>query len=211
LRLGAPEEASSRIPARGPVIIVANHPTGGMDGILLMSFLRSIRPDVKALSHVWFQGYSQLAGHMFFVDPEGGNQVNRLNARSMKAAARWVRDGHLLLVFPAGQVSYPGRRTLKVIDPPWKCGLASLIRLARPSVVPVYLHGRNSWWYYLVSLISPRLRGLLLARELLNKRGKTLGLQVGDPISFPRLAQLATDEERIRYLREATYGCCLLS
>lgn len=206
IRLDVAKEAQQHIPDRGPVIVVANHPTGGMDGILLASYLQALRNDVKILSHLWFAGFEKLAQHMFFVVPQNRrNGTCRENLKSMKTTIRWLKKGGMLLVYPAGEVSYLQRKNFKIIDPPWQPGLTRLVLLTRSSVLPVYFKGRNSLFYQVISLLNPGLRRFLLARELLNKRGKTLQMKVGRAIPFEELAQFASDEEMTQYLRTATY------
>ena len=105
LRLDVTDADKDRIPTEGPIIVVANHPMGGIDGILLGTLLHSIRKDWRVLSHVWFRRYPGLAKQMIFVDPRHETQDRKSNSRAIKDAVRWVRRGGSLAMFPAGQVA----------------------------------------------------------------------------------------------------------
>jgi putative hemolysin len=200
------EEDLGNIPAEGPVIVVANHPTGGMDGILLNALLQSVRDDLKALTHVWFEDYPELTRNMICVEPVGENGSNKKNVGSLREAVRWVRGGKMLTIYPAGSVSYFQPRKFAVSDPTWQTTIAPLIRLSRATVLPVHISGRNSLLFQLAAMIHPKLRMLLLAWELLNKRGKKLRLRIGKPIPFDNLPRDAGDEDLTSFLRHATYN-----
>jgi putative hemolysin len=199
------DEDRRRIPSDGPLIVVANHPTGGMDGILLNALLQSIRDDLKILSHLWFKDYPALTRHMIFVNPVGKSVPKSENVGSIRDAVRWVRRGGMLMVYPAGSVSYFQWRNLAVSDPPWQSAIAHIIRLTRATILPVHLGSRNSLLFQIAAAIHPALRMPLLAREILNKRGKTIRMRVGQPIPYDHFPPEASDDVITSYLRHATY------
>jgi putative hemolysin len=189
----------SRIPCTGPAVVVANHPTGGMDAILLGRVLFGLRDDVRFLGHSWFRRWPQFASAIITVDPD--HPASTENLAGLKAAVRWVRAGGMLVVFPAGSVAHFQWRPWGFTERPWKPGIARMLRMARAPVVPVVLSGRNSWFYQACALLAPGSQRLLLARELLNKQGRTLAMRVLDPWPFERLGDFPDDAGLLEALR----------
>lgn len=194
---------AARIPTDGPVIAYANHPTGAAEGVLLPAILDAVRPDVKVLAHTWFQRWPELARRMILIDPQAVGANRATKTRALKSAVRWVREGHLLFLFPAGEVARRPARYDQATDVEWHSGLANLVRLTHATVLPIYVSGRNSWLYYLLSALHPRLGALLLGREVLNKRGSGLQVCVGRPIRYRDLPPSRSAEELTAHLRQA--------
>ena len=202
LRLLVSEEERRRIPRNGPLIVVANHPTGAMEGLVVAALLESVRNDVRALSHAWFRRYPDVARGMILVDPAAEPRKRDGSASAARKSSRWVRDGGLLTVYPAGEVARFRCHAMGVVDPPWRPGVARIVRSTRATVLPVWIDGRNSLLFQLLAAIHPRLSALLLVRELLRKRGTTVCLRIGEPIPFEKLPRIADDGELTGYLRQ---------
>ena len=118
---------------------------------------------------------------------------------------RWVRSGGLLVVFPAGEVSQYRLSRHEVSDPQWKNSVTTIIRHTKPAVVPVFFQGRNSIFFQIAGLVHPRLRTLLLARELLRKRNEKIHFKIGNTISSQWVNHYADDGRLLAYLRWRTY------
>jgi putative hemolysin len=179
-----------RIPAAGPLVVVANHPFGGVDGLVLAALVERIRPDAKLLVSYLLACIPEMGEISFFVDPFGGPAARSRNRQSLAAAARWLKSGGALLTFPAGEVSHLSFRSACVTDPPWSDSIARLVHRTRATVVPAYVDGRNGGAFQLAGLVHPRLRTALLPRELANKAGRSIRLEWGSPIPFSRLERL---------------------
>jgi len=193
-----------RIPATGPTLVVCNHPFGAIEGIALAAVLASRRADVRILANFLLARMPEIRDLFIAVDPFGRSDSVRANLRGMREAAAWLRGGGLLATFPAGEVASLDLRERRVSDPAWSPMIARLARQAGCPVVPAYFSGRNGAWFQIAGLVHPLLRTALLPRQMLNKRGATLELRVGNPVAASRLAALAGDEERIAYLRDRT-------
>ena len=200
----APEDVSL-IPAKGPLVVVANHPFGGLDGLALTALLQRVRPDVKVLANQLLRIVPELGEIMLFVDAFGGPAGVRCNLATMRRALQWVRDGGALVVFPAGEVSSLEPRTGEVADPPWSPAVARLIRTTGATVLPAFFAGRNSLLFQMAGLIHPRLRTALLPRELLRQRGGQVRVAIGRPISPKKMAEFESDEELASFLRLRTH------
>jgi putative hemolysin len=197
------DAGSASIPHTGAVIVVANHPTGALDGLALLSLVRRRRPDVKLLANGWLTSVGPLAPDLVPIDAFGDGR--RLNAVPMRAALRWLRDGHALIVFPAGAVSHfhPGAGI--IADPMWQHGAARLARLTGASLVPCFIAGRNSALFQVLGLLNPWLRTALLPRELLKQRGASVSVRLGRELPAQDVTGVL-DEEITRRLRELVYG-----
>jgi putative hemolysin len=195
----------SLIPAKGPVIIIANHPFGGLEGLILASILRSVRTDIKFMANYLLTRIPDFRDMIISVDPFKGRDSVKRNIRPLKEAIQWVRDGGTLVIFPAGEVSHININRRDITDPQWSGTIARLIRKTSATVVPVYFSGFNSAVFQAAGLIHSFLRTALLPRELLNKTNHTIQVRVGNPIPFKRLDAFHIDQDMVDYLRIRTY------
>jgi putative hemolysin len=194
-----------RIPPTGPLVVVANHPFGALDGVALLALLQQRRADVKILANHLLEMVPEMRELSLFVDPFGGRDATTRNLSGIRAALRWVKGGGCLAVFPAGEVSSLDVRRGNVADGPWSRQVAALIRSTDAATLPVFFAGRNSSLFQCAGLIWRRLRTLLLARELINKRHSTIEARVGNVISPAKLRDFETDRELADYLKVRTY------
>ncbi len=193
------------IPPTGPVIIVSNHPFGGIDGIILASILYRIRKDFKILANYFLGAIPDLNPILFLVDPFGGKDSTKTNIGTLKTAVRWLKDGGMLAAFPAGEVSHFSWKKRKVEDPEWNHTIARLSHMAKAPVLPIFFQGHNSSLFQAAGLVHPLLRTLMLPRELLKKRGQEIRLKIGHPIPYKRLRLLNDPADLTAYLRFRTY------
>ena len=194
------------VPRTGPLVIVANHPYGGIEGVALLRELLRVRPDVKVMANRMLARIVELDELSIWVNPFGGKAAKVANFGSMRTALRFVQDGGALLVFPAGEVSHLQARERSVVDPPWRPGVAWLIQKAKSTVLPMYVEGRNSNLFQLAGLISPLLRTALLPRELLKRRASVLQVRVGRPLGYANWSCYRDTRSLLAYLRLATYA-----
>ena len=143
----------SQVPARGPVVVVANHPFGAVEGVVLAALLRRVRHDVRIMANFLLAGIPQLAPLLIPVDPFEGAGAVRANIGPLRAAIRWVQSGGLLLVFPSGTVSHLQLDRRQVADPPWNRAAARIVRGGRAPVVPVFIEGHHRALFQLAGLI----------------------------------------------------------
>jgi putative hemolysin len=192
VQIGVDAEDLQQVPTTGPLIAVANHPFGGLDGLILVALLQRVRPDVRLLANYLLDCIPEVHAFCFFVDPFGGPGAGRRNRAAMKSAVRWVQDGGALGVFPAGEVSHFTLRRGFVTDPPWNDAVSRLIQRARAPVLPVYFGGANSCLFQAAGLLHPRVRTVLLPRELLRSRGRMVRVEIGSPIPFGRMPRFVS-------------------
>jgi len=195
-----------RIPAAGGVVITANHPFGGLDGLLAIAAIGRRRRDLRILANAELARIDELRELIIPVDPFGGPGAARANVAGLRQALRWIAAGGALLMFPAGEVSHLHLRSASITDPSWSATAARLVRLAGAPVVPFYIAGANSVLFQVAGLVHPRLRTLLLPAELANKTGARVQTRIGTAIAPARSRQMESDQHLAAYLRLRTYG-----
>jgi putative hemolysin len=187
-------------------VVVANHPFGGLEAIVLAAVLGRVRPDVRFLANSLLASIPELRELIIPVNPFGGQEAKRTNVQGAKAALKWLGKGGMLCVFPAGEVAHWQMKSKTVTDPDWQINATRLIRRSGADVLPVFFPGCNTRSFHYAGLVHPRLRTALLPSQLLNKRGSRITVCPGRLIQSAVLRQLPSDEVATWYLRARTYG-----
>ena len=198
-------EDRERIPRTGPLMIVANHPFGVADAMTLLRLVQSVRPDVRLVANALAARVPELAPHLVLVDPYGGTEAVRANRHGVREALGWVRDGHALILFPAGAVARFSWRRGHVVDPQWVAGAARLVRLTGAPVLPIHVAGHNGPFFQLAGLLHPQARTVLMPRALLRQRHHRVSVRIGAPLPATELARFAGDAALAAYLRFRVY------
>ncbi len=195
----------NRIPTKGPIVAIANHPFGVLDGAILSVLLSRIRPDVRIVTNSLLASIPELHQYCVFVDPFGTGSSPGKNLKGLRHAFDWLRQGGALALFPAGEVSHLNVRHGQITDPLWSTTAARLIRRTGAATVPVYFAGANSVAFHLLGMVHPRLRTAFLLQEFLQQREKRIRVRTGKPIPNELIASLDSAEEATQYLRLRTY------
>lgn len=185
----------------GPVIVVANHPFGLLDPLILGDFLAKQRTDLRLMANFLLDGLEELQPWIVPVDPfHAGSDSARRNLKPMKESLRHLRGGGVLGVFPSGEVAHwqPGKG---IAESPWSHHIGALARRAEATVLPVFFKGRNSVLFHTAGLVHPRLRTGLLLRELFDRSRHPAEIRVGRPIPHSRYKHFEDDAALTRYLR----------
>jgi putative hemolysin len=190
------------IPRSGATVVLANHPFGLLEAAALTSLLLDIRADVKVLANSELATIPELGGLVIGVD------LNRAgtNAGASRRALAHLARGGLLLVFPAGEVAHFHLALAKVAESKWRPEVVKLIEAAarrghKPALIPAHVPGRNSLLFHAAGLLHPRLRTLLLPRELLNKRGGEVEVRFGAPVLWEHFASRESAASKAQYLQ----------
>lgn len=201
------ESDLQRIPESGPVVVVSNHPLGGLDGIVLGDLLRRRRADVKLMANFLLKKVRFADHHMIFVDPFAKSQPARHNIAPLRESLKHLKDGGLLGVFPGNRVSHYQWSRREIADPDWVPHIASLIRRSDATAVPIFIEGGNSLFFNIAGMIHPVLRTALLPREFVrrSKHPTPIRVHIGMPVTSTRLKKFASDDEMIQFLRLNTY------
>lgn len=193
------------IPKEGGFTLVSNHPFGGIEGIMLYNVISKIRPDFKLMANFLLSKIPRLAPVFLPVNPFTNKPGLKSSAAGMKGAIVHLSEGKGLGIFPAGEVSrYHGHNYPEDIE--WSASIAKMIQHSDLPVIPVYIEGRNSKWFYFLDKISNLLGTVRLPWELYNKKGKTISFQIGKPITPSELAQFEDPKQLAAYLRSRSYA-----
>ena len=197
----------NRIPKEGPLIVVANHPFGGVDDVVL----GALRSDAKLMGNYLLARMDGIRGSIIQVDPFERESSAKSNLSGIRQAIRHLRAGGCMGAFPAGEVSSLNLGSRAVVDPHWTSHIASLAKKTGAQILPVVFEGRNSAFFQLAGLIHPRLRTMLLAKEFCRARGREVHLKVGELIDPKRLDTFESLDAATEYLRLKTYALKLLA
>jgi 1-acyl-sn-glycerol-3-phosphate acyltransferase len=189
------------IPRHGPAMIVANHPTGIADGIVLWHLLAPIRPDLYFFANRdILRVVPQMENAIAPVEWRPEKRSHGKTRETMAFTREAVDEGRIGVIFPSGRLAK--REGLRLYERPWMASAAMLARKFELPVIPVNIRARNSVLFYLFDLIHPTLRDITLFHETLNKARQPYVVTVGEEISPAALP--ATSEDGIELLRKAT-------
>lgn len=169
------------IPAEGRLVVVANHPLGAFDALVLLHLVGSVRRDVRILANDVLAQFSQLDSLLLPINVFGGNGAS---AGRLRDAYRTLEHEQALIVFPSGEVSRMGPGGVR--DGRWSCGFVRMARRMRAPVLPVHIAAHNSPTFYGVSMLARPLSSLLLAREMFVPQAQ-LGISVGEQVAATEL------------------------
>ena len=199
-----PPEELKRIPKKGPVVLVSNHPLGFVDGIILLHFLQQVRPDIKWMSNFLLERVTPLKEWMIPVNPFNEKQSSKSSLGGFRKVLRHLENEGLFAVFPAGEVASTLKK-LVPIDPAWNEATMRLIQRAKVPVIPIYFHARNSPLFYRLAKIHGLLRTARLPAELFTQRHRTIDVRVGKPISVKDQSNHQPIADYTAFLRRKVY------
>ena len=199
------EEDLKKIPLTGPFITVSNHPTGGSEGISLVKMMSQKRSDYKFLVNFLLSRIKPLEPYFLYVNPFETHKNMQSSMAGVKNALNHISAGNSLGLFPAGEVSAFQKGKKEITDREWQTVALKLIKKAKVPVVPIYIEGRNSKFFYFLGKINPLLRTLKLPSELLNKKNQLLHFRIGMPISVNDQNLFEDITEYGNFLRMKTY------
>ena len=196
-----PGDLTGRIPAEGPLLVVSNHPYGGIEALALVKVLKTARTDVKVLANAGLKVFREL--HPLIVATNPLKKTTK-NITSIRQCEAHLANNGVLVLFPAGRVSSRPRGGHRVLDARWNRIVGHLALRTGASLLPVFFHGANSRLFHFMGTLWDRSKMLMLPREFMRMRGQRICLEVGRPI--PATIWRHFDEEGLtRFSRLMTY------
>ena len=201
-----PQEQLDRIPKTGPVVIVANHPHGLVDGMVFADLIGRVRTDYRILTRAFLTDLDEDAGRFMIPVPfphEEDAQAKMVEMR--RRAMAHLNEGGVIAVFPSGVVASSNTLFGPMVEDEWNLFTAKMIRMSGARVVPVFFPGSNSRWYQMANQISPTLRQSLLLHEIVNACGKPQKPVVGHPFDAEEMKERLRDQRAcMDWMREQT-------
>jgi putative hemolysin len=200
--------ALAKLPKRGPLVVVANHPYGVLDGIVISWLIEKVRPDFHVLTNAVLMRAPEVRKYVLPVDFSGSDEAMKTNIASRAAARAALERGEAVVIFPAGGVSTtPDRWGRKpAVDAPWQPFVSQLVQRAQAPVVPVWFGGQNSRLFQVASHLSLTLRLSLIFHEVRTRIGASLPVQIGPVSPYAEFAEIKDRQQLADALRERTYA-----
>ncbi|PWK77634.1 putative hemolysin [Mucilaginibacter oryzae] len=199
------ERELRNIPKDGAFIAIANHPYGGIEGMVLLKILCMARPDSKLMANFLLKKIPNLADYFIAVNPFE-NVEHSSSISGLKNTLELLSNGTPIGIFPAGEVSTFKVEQKQVTDRMWHPVVGKIIAKAKVPVVPIYFHGNNGLLFNFLSLLHPTLRTAKLPSELFNKHGHTIKLRIGKPINVTDIPDYTNSTKLLNFLRARTYA-----
>ncbi|MCR9111255.1 lysophospholipid acyltransferase family protein [Marivita sp. XM-24bin2] len=207
IALETPPEQIARIPKDGPVIVVANHPHGLVDGMILAELIGRVRTDYKILTRSLLTGVTEIEEFMIPVPFPHEEDAREQSLEMRSRAMSHLKQGGVIALFPSGVVASSDTYFGPAIERTWNPFTANLIQRSGATVVPIYFPGQNSRAYQIANQLSATLRQGLLIHEVIHACGKPQAPIVGEPIAPDAIKAFAgRSREFVASLRETTMG-----
>jgi len=201
------EDSRPEIPATRRLVIVANHPFGVLDGLMICWLVSLVRQDFKVLTNALLNRAEEIKPYLLPIDFEETKAALETNIRSRAEAKALLENGGVLIVFPGGTVSTtPSILSRSARDPEWKTFTGRMILHGKAPVVPVFFGGQNSMLFQVASHVSMTLRLSLLFKEVHDRIGDTLAIRIGRRIPYEKLKGFSDRKEMMSFLRDETYA-----
>ena len=183
LKINYIAENVDNIPKAGSSIIVANHPFGLLDGLIICSIICDVRKDYKILINDEVSQIDQIREYLLPIKFSKLTEDIKKNIISKKKAIEHVNSNGILITFPSGEVATSSLIFNEANERRWKPLIGSIINKTNAAIIPVRFFGKNSLFFQTIGFVNNNLRRILFIRELLNKKNQTFKLSIGKKIS----------------------------
>ncbi|MBM7067668.1 lysophospholipid acyltransferase family protein [Actibacterium sp. 188UL27-1] len=195
------------IPKTGPLILIANHPYGILDGLIIGHILNHVRGDFRILANSVFKRAEELNRILLPVSFDETKEAVRQNIETRKRSLEYLAEGGAIGVFPGGTVATAAKPFSRPMDPGWRGFTARMVAKSGATVLPIYFDGHNSRLFQVASHLHYTLRMALLIREFKARVDEPVDIAIGTPIDPVALAERAGDTHAMMdFLRQETYA-----
>ncbi|MGR3837137.1 MAG: lysophospholipid acyltransferase family protein [Cognatishimia sp.] len=197
----------SNIPAEGPLLLIANHPYGILDGLMMGHILSEIRGDFRILAHQVFRKAEDLNRIILPISFDETKEAMKLNLRTRKTALDYLAQGGAIGIFPGGTVSTAEKPFGTPLDPGWRGFTARMVAKSDAAVVPIFFDGTTTRLFQLASHLHYTLRMGFLIREFKKRVDTPVRVVIGRPIDRAELDARQKDTKALMdFLRQETYA-----
>ena len=177
------------IPTSGKVVIIANHPLGGLDALCLLRLVSQVRQDIKIIANDFLAGFEALNSLLITID----NFKEKQSKSDIKKIYEALKNEEAIIIFPAGEVSRATPKGIK--DPVWSKGFLNFAQNTNAPILPIFLDAKNSKTFYTISVINKTFSTLLLSHEMFNKKSKRINIKIGQIIPNENIAPKGIDKK----------------
>ena len=177
------------IPTSGKVVIIANHPLGGLDALCLLRLISQVRQDVKIVANDFLAGFEALNSLLIPID----NYKLRQSKNDIKKIYEALNNEEAVIIFPAGEVSRASTKGIK--DPSWNKGFLNFAQNTNAPILPIFLDAKNSKTFYTISLLNKTFSTLLLSHEMFKKKSKRINIKIGQIIPNENIVPKGIDKK----------------
>lgn len=202
----AQHEPGAEIPEKGPVLVIANHPFGVIDGLVLCAMMSEIRQDYKIITHQVLRQAPAVMDKILPIDFAETESALATNLQTRREAHKHLKNDGAVIIFPAGGISLAPNLIGPAFDSEWKTFAAKLAQTKDTTIVPFFFDGRNSVIYQAARRVSVTLGYSLMFREICKQMNRQVKVTVRQPIQNAELDAFATRNDITDFLRRRTYG-----
>lgn len=182
IRIDTPAEEIARIPKTGPVVVVANHPSGLVDGMIMAEMVNRVRSDFRILTRSLLTGIPEVEEFMIPVPFPHEENSRELGLEMRNLTMEHLKRGGVIILFPAGRVACSETWFGTAVEAEWNVFTHKMIHRSGATILPIYFAGQNSRLYQIANLVSATLRQGLLLYEIKRSLFKPQRPVIGEPI-----------------------------
>lgn len=205
IRIDTPASEIARIPKTGPLVVVANHPSGLVDGMVMAEMVNRVRSDFKILTRSLLTGIPEVEEFMIPVPFPHEENARELSLQMRDESMKQLRAGGVIIIFPAGKVAMSEGWWGEAVEAEWNVFTHKMVRSSGATILPIYFPGQNSRAFQIANQISDTLRQGLLLYEIKRSLFKPTRPVIGEPIPATELAKWEGNPRGfLAWLREHT-------
>lgn len=191
------------VPETGGYILVCNHPYGMVEGVILAKLINSKRKDTKIIANIGLKIFKEIRDYFIFADPL--NPKSPINISAIKKSFKHVKNGGILVIFPAGRVSFYQKESKCITDAKWNRIAIQISQKLDVPILPIFISGCNTSLFHWLGRIYYRFRLLMLVREMLKLSGTNIKLKTSGNINPKTLNIFETTKQKNDFVRAVCY------